>query len=397
MPPAGPVRVAHVITDLDVGGAERMLAKLVAGADPARLRHSVISLLPPGKTADEIRAAGVKVASLGMRRGGLPAPGAILRLVRLLRAERPDVVQSWLYHADLMATLTAPLAGRPALAWNLRCSDMDFRLYGRATRWVVRALACLSRVPAAVVVNAEAGRAAHVALGYRPRRWEVIPNGFDTDVFGPNPAARGAIRAALGLAPDAPVIGMLARFDPMKDHATFLAAAETLARARADVHFVLAGRGVTPDNPALAAPEFAGQLHLLGERSDSAALLAAFDLATLTSAFGEGSPNVVGEAMACATPCVATDVGDSRPMIGATGRVVPPRDPAALAAAWGELLALPAAERQALGAAARARIVADYSLAAVRERYLGLYETLRSSRERGNVRAVNRSGQRTQG
>ncbi len=372
----GPVRVTHLITDLDVGGAERMLAKLVAGTDPARVRHAVISLLPPGSTAAEIAAAGCPVASLDMRRGRL-APGALIRLVGLLRADRPDVLQSWLYHADLMGTIAGRIARVPTIAWNLRCSDMDLSLYPRSTTLVVRALALLSRLPDVVIANSEAGRAAHKALGYRPRRWEIIPNGFDIGLFRPDLGARGSLRAELGLAPDTKLIGMLARFDPMKDHATFLAAAARLAHANAGVHFVLAGRGIEPANVALAGePALAGRLHLLGERADSARILAALDLATLSSAFGEGCPNVVGEAMACEVPCVATDVGDAARMIGETGRVVPPRDPAALAAAWAETLALSATDRAALGAAARSRIAEGYSLAAVRERYTALYEGL---------------------
>lgn len=384
-----PIRVLHVINDLDVGGAERMLARLISSSDPARVCHSVIALLPPGRTGDEIRATGCPVATLSMRRGAF-GPGALPRLVRLLRADRPDVLQSWLYHADLMATLAAPLARVKATAWNIRCSELDFRLYPRATRWVVRALATLSRLPDAVVVNSEAGRAAHARLGYRPRRWELIPNGFDTSLFRPDPAARDSVRRELGIPADAPLIGMLARLDPMKDHATFLAAAARLAASRPDARFLLAGRGVELGSPALVPDRaLAGRLHLLGERHDSPRLLAALDLATLASAFGEGFPNVLGEAMAAAVPCVATDVGDTALLVGPTGRVVPPREPSVLAEAWAALLALPAGERAALGAAARARIMGNYSLETACDHYLALYDSLRSSRERGIVRIVN--------
>ena len=245
------------------------------------------------------------------------------------------------------------------------------------------------------MVNSEAGRAAHLRLGYRPRRWEVIPNGFDTALFRPDPKSRAAMRRALGIPGKAPLIGMLARFDPMKDHATFLAAAAHLAAERPDIHFLVAGRGVIPENSALAAgPALAGRLHLLGERPDAPCLLAALDIATLTSAFGEGFPNVIGEAMACAVPPVATDVGDAKLLIGATGRVVPPRNPVALAAAWDEILALNPGHRAAMGAAARERIVGNYSLQAVIERYSALYETLRSFDERAIVRTMNEVGSR---
>jgi glycosyltransferase involved in cell wall biosynthesis len=387
-----PLRVLHVINDLDVGGAERMLAKLVSGNDRARIRHTVVSLLPPGRVAEEIRAAGVAVASLDMRPGTI-SPGALARLVRMLRIERPHIVQSWLYHADLLATIAAPLSRVPALVWNVRCSDMDFSHYPRSTSLVVRLLARLSGRPAAVIANSEAGRTAHEQLGYRSRRWLVIPNGFDTDLFRPDPNARIELRRELGLTAEIKLVGMLARFDPMKDHATFLTAAARLAAARDDVHFVLAGRGIERTNLALAActanSVLAGRLHLLGERADSARLFAALDLATLTSAFGEGCPNAVGEAMACATPCIATDVGDTATMIGSAGRIVPPGDSTALAVGWAEMLALPATARASLGKAARERIIGCYSLDTVRGLYFALYESLRSSDEQAIVRAVN--------
>ena len=211
--------VAHLITTLERGGAEAMLTKLAKAHAGQGVRPLVISLTGPGIYGPELEAAGIPVWSLGLRRG-VPEPGALLKLVGILRREKPDLLQSWLYHADLLALLAAPLAGVRRLAWNIRCSDMDMRRYSRLSRWLVALLARLSRLPDAVVVNSEAGRLLHHELGYRPKRWVTLANGFDTGRFRPDTEARRDVRAELGLPGDALAVGLIARVDPMKDHAT---------------------------------------------------------------------------------------------------------------------------------------------------------------------------------
>jgi glycosyltransferase involved in cell wall biosynthesis len=373
------IRVLHLITGLNTGGAEMMLTKLVAGMDPAGFEPHVVTLLGEGPLAARVRAAGASVESLGLARGRV-APSAVWRLTRLLRRVRPDVVQTWLYHADLLGLVAARLARVGRVVWNLRCSNMDFAHSGRLTRYTVAACARLSSLPDAVVANSRVAVDVHRALGYRPRRVEVIPNGFDMHRFAPDPAARGSVRAELGVAPGAPLVGMVARFDPQKDHATFLRAARAVADARPDAQFVLLGDGVQADNPEMAALVRAAapglRPHLLGRRDDVARLAAALDVAVLSSAYGEGFPNVVGEAMACGVPCVVTDTGDSAAVVGGTGRVVPPRDAPALADAVLGLLALPAGELRALGLAARARVGEHFALPAVIRRYAALYSQL---------------------
>jgi glycosyltransferase involved in cell wall biosynthesis len=373
----GALKVVHLITGLRVGGAEMMLYKLLSATDPARFRSVVVSLTDGGPVAERIAGLGVPVHSLGMPPGAPTLAGA-RALLRLLARERPHVLQTWMYHADLLGLLAGRALGVPRIAWNLRCSNLGER--SRLTRWTIRAGAWLSRGPNVVVVNSEAGRAFHASLGYRPRRWAVIPNGFDLERFAPNPGARASVRAELGVGPDTPLLGLVCRHDPMKGHDTFLRAAAALAATGPEVHFVLAGRDVTPANPVLAtllAGHPAGStLHLLGERADVPRLLAALDVATSSSSYGEGFSNVIGEAMACAVPCAVTDVGDAASVVGDTGMVVPPRDPAALAEAWRRLLCLGPDGRRRLGEAARQRVGHCYSLAAVVCQYEELYLSL---------------------
>ncbi len=369
------IRVVHVISDLDTGGAEVMLAKLMDGMDRRRFANTVVSLTDRGELGTAIESGGTAVHSLGMRRGR-PDLSGLPKLIRILKAVRPHLVQSWLYHADFLSTLAVPFAGSPPLVWNVRCSDMDFTHYPRQTKWIVRALAVTSRWATAVVSNSEAGVRLHQRRGYRPRRWTVIPNGFDLVKFCPDSSARARLREELALPGDSLLIGLVARVDPMKDHRTFLTAASRVAAANRGMHFVLAGKGTDTLGAMVAGYGLTGRVHLLGARRDVERLLPGLDVCCLSSSFGEGFPNVLGEAMACGVPCVATDVGDIRSIVGETGVIVPPRDPAALAEAILDLVHRGPSARRALGQTARARIEKHYALPRVIEQYQALYEGL---------------------
>ena len=369
------IQVVHVISDLDAGGAEVMLAKLVGRMDRNKFSNSVVSLTDCGPVGKQIESLGVAVHTLGMKRGQ-PGVGAVFRLIRLLRTLKPAIVQSWLYHADILSTVTARFSRSPILIWNVRCSDMDLNKYPPLTRLVQRVLAWWSAVPAAVIVNSEAGKRQHERLGYQPRRWDVIPNGFDTQRFRPDSSLRLVCRKEWQVADDAVVVALVARVDPMKDHATFLKAAQQIVRARDNAYFILVGRGTETLSSDVAAKGLRGRVRLLGYRDDVEHLLPGADVACLSSAFGEGFPNVLGEAMACGIPCVSTDVGDARKIIGATGRIVPVCDPTGLANAVIDLIDRGRAERESLGSAARERIEAEYSLSAVVDRYCALYSEL---------------------
>lgn len=373
-----PLTVVHLITGLRAGGAETMLSKVVIGMDRGLFRNVVVSMTDLGKIGAVLRDAGIPVKALGMRRG-LPDPRGLPRLLGLLRAERPAVLQTWLYHADLLGLVAARLGGAPRVAWNLRCSNMEMRHYSRLSQMLPKALAWLSPLPDAVVVNSLAGRAFHEGLGYRPKRWEFIGNGFDLERFRADAGARARLRQALDLPADAVVFGHVARFDPMKDHAGLLRAAARLLAARPQARLVLVGDDADPANPALArdvaALGLTGRVHLLGHRDDVAAVTSGFDVA-VSSSLSEGFPNAVGEAMACGVPCLVTDVGDCALVVGDGGRVVPPADPVALAEAARELIDLGEAGRRRLGEAARRRIEAEFSLPVIVRRYEDFYRTL---------------------
>jgi len=372
------IRIVHVISGLDTGGAERMLAKLVGGMNQALFSNVVISLTDRGQLGDAIESSGVAVYCLGMKRGRLDVL-ALPRLIRLLRKLQPMIVQSWLYHADLLSALAVKFVQLPVLVWNVRCSDMDLKQYRPLTRWVQRVLAHLSAAPGAVVVNSEAGKQQHERVGYRPRRWQVIPNGFDTQQFHPDLTVRASLRKDWQIPEDAVLVGLVARVDPMKDHTTFLCAAQQVAESRQNVYFLLVGKDTQTLAPVVEAKGLTDRVRALGYRSDVERVLPAVDVLCLSSAFGEGFPNVLGEAMACEIPCVSTDVGDARRIIGNTGLIVPARDPVSLAHAIDDLIKRGAAAREQLGRAARSRIESEYSLTRIVERYTALYFDLNAS------------------
>jgi glycosyltransferase involved in cell wall biosynthesis len=360
------IRVLHVIAGLETGGAETMLAALVA-AKPPGLVQSVVSMVPGGAQAARIAAAGVPLQTLAMRRGR-PDPMALLRLARLIRTAEPHVVQSWMYHADIAATLALALGGlrgRTRLAWNLRCSDMAGRQYGAMFRVVRRLWVMLAPRADLVLANSQAGLDYHVRLGLRARATRVIPNGIDTGRFRPDGEARDRVRRQFGLPADARVAVHVARVDPMKDHATMLAAIERVPGAS----LLLIGRGTE----ALARPP---RVLGLGERDDVPALLAAGDLVVSSSAYGEGFSNALAEGMAAGLAAVATDVGDARLILGDTGRVVPPRNPAALGEAIAALLDEAPEACRTRAAAARARIVERFAIARCVAGFVEIYREL---------------------
>ncbi len=352
----------HVITGLDVGGAETMLATLAIAEAASGAPPIVVSLTSGGLIADRLTAAGVPVLDLAMVRGR-PGIGGVMKLAGLIRRHQPTVVQSWMYHANLASTAALAVSGRRARTthyWGIRCSDMDLDGYGPRFRLVVKAGARLSRWPDAVTCNSEAGIAVHEALGYRPRRFILIDNGIDTVRFKPDSEARVEVRRIHGIAADAPVLAVVARVDPMKDYSTLLAALDRLP----DVTAIVMGEGTErlPDRPGLVR---------LGRCDDVPRVLAAADLLVSASAYGEGFSNAIAEGMACGLPVVATDVGDARRIVGATGTVVPPRDPVALGAAIGDFFQ--SSDRCEQGRAARRRIEAEFDLDGAIVRFRALH------------------------
>lgn len=367
-----PIKVLHLISTLDVGGAEQNLLRLISTMDKSTFDNHVVCMTKPGIVGQELEKTSTPVLSLNMKKG-VPDIRAVLRLRFLARLMRPDIIQCWMYHANLLGlSLLKP----KRTLWNIRCSDLDLSLYGHIYRFAVMAGARLSSLPYAVAANSISGKKVHEGLGYHPKKWAIIPNGFDTHIFKPDLEACSQIRSDLNIPRDALVIGLIGRFDPMKDHATFFSAASLFLRSHPDALFILAGRGVTDQNPrmrdSMGAITDQKKFHLLGERDDIPRILSAMDIAT-SSSISEGFPNALGEAMACRVPCVATDAGDSRLLLGDTGIVVDRKSPQELCKAWDIIARMTPETRLDMGSRARERIQKHYSQDKTTRSYEDLY------------------------
>jgi len=243
----------------------------------------------------------------------------------------------------------------------------------------------LSYLPEAIIYNSRTGAIQHEAIGYRKNKRVIIPNGFDVDIFKPNAEASASVRKELGIPVDNIVIGLVASYSPLKDHATFLLAASLLLKKYPDVHFIMAGLKIDAKNSSLRSLimdlNIANNVHLLGERIDIPRLDACMDIAT-SSSCAEGFSNVIGEAMSCGVPCVVTDVGDSALLVGDTGRIVEPRNPKALCNGWEEIISMPTLHRRRCGEMARQRIIEHFSLDAILLRYDQLYHEVTNGGKR---------------
>ncbi|MFZ5584426.1 MAG: glycosyltransferase [Thermodesulfobacteriota bacterium] len=361
------VRLLLLSRSLELGGAERQLCLLAAGLKARGHQVDVACFYAQGPLMAELASAGVRVHPLG-KSGRWDVLGAILALRRLAARLRPQALYSFLDTPNLLAALTRPLRPGLKVAWGVRASDMDLTRYGRFAALTARLLPHLAWGADVIIVNSQAGAEVAAARGLPAGKLVVIPNGIDTERFAPDPAAGAPVRAAWGVDPDETLVGLVGRIDPMKDHANFLRAMARVRERLPGLRLVCVGGGEAglAELKALAASlGLADRLTWAGPRQDMPAVMNALDLCVLASAYGEGFPNVLGEAMACARPVATTRVGDAAWVVGRPELTAPPKDPAALAAACLGLLARPAAERQALGLALRRRVIEEFSLAAM--------------------------------
>ena len=371
--------VVHIITGLNVGGAERALHTLLAGGLHGAYDNEVVSLMDEGHYGPLIRQLGVRVHSLGMP-GGRPNFAGSIALVKLIKRNKPDIIQGWMYHGNLAAFCAARLARHSAkIVWNVRSSLDNLGGEKYLTQMIIRASRPISWSVEANIFVSSVSRSQHEAFGYSPSNGLVIPNGFDLNRWRPDFGDRTAVRRSLGLTSHDLVLGYVGRFHSMKDQPNLLRALRPVMDAIPNLNVVFIGRQVGPDNPALqpfirALPQ--GRLRFLGERDDIPFLVRGFDLHCLCSAWGEGFPNVLGEAMASGVPCITTDVGESRFIVGDTGFLVPPSDPSALAEMLSSALTEPADERIERGRRARQRIEAQFSLTKTLGAYKTLYDTV---------------------
>lgn len=371
-------KILHLITSLNTGGAEMMLFKLLSHMDKGQFDSCVVSMLDKGTFGEQLEQMGVPVYPLNMKRG-IPSLSSVATLKRIIRTEKPDIIQTWLYHADLLGTLVGKWMRVKRIVWNIRCSYMDLSQYSPVTRIVLRILTWLSQKPDAVIVNSCQGKELHCQMGYKAKRWVILFNGFEPERFKvADPDEVQMLRRKFGLPGDAVILGTAARYDPMKGyHILVNAARRVIDNTSEKIRFVLVGKGVNSANSDLVQMISNNRLEdnfiLLDERKDIPEILSMLDI-YISPSLGEGFPNVIGEAMCCGVPCVATDTGESKRLVSDYGVIVPPDDPAALAE--GILTMLSQDDRRALGLRGRKYIEENFHIQRIADQYESLYREL---------------------
>lgn len=361
-----------------------MLLRLLRDMDPQGFKNSVISLTDMGPLSRPMSAAGTNVSAMHFLKGAANViPFA--RLTAALRANKPDLVQTWMYHSDLIGGIAARIATSAPVLWNLRQSTLDDHYSKKSTINTAKICARLSSsIPSTIVCGSQSARHVHTALGYDATRMVVLSNGFDISEFKFSHEQRAKFRESLGVTDHTILIGNPSRFDPQKDHLTFLQAAARIAEVAPNTNFVLCGDNITPNNQKLSSmiQEYglSKRVHMLGALNDMRPFYSGIDIMALSSAYGEGAPNVLGEAMSMEVPCVATDIGDSSYLIGDADMIVPPRNPQALAVALMGLTQESHDFRKNMGETARVRIAQHFPLATMVRRYEDLYRRVYSQK-----------------
>lgn len=373
------VTVCHVITGLNVGGAEVMLHKLLKYSDKERISSVVVSLTDIGPIGEKIiKDCGIQVYALQMKPNS-PSIKKIMELVSLLKKINPDLIQSWMYHSDFIAIIAAKIARIKNVVWGIHHSNLSKKDNKRIVIMLAGINSKLSRLTSKIVCCSNASYDAHKKIGYSKEKMVVIPNGFELSKFIPKSSMKSEFlqRANISQSNDI-IFGTVGRWDILKDYSNLIKATDILVNQHGKENFkiLLCGQRLDEDNLELVhlikEKGLEKYFHLLGRRDDIQDLMAALDYFILPSK-GEGFPNVLGEAMACETPCITTDVGDSAFIVGDTGQVVPPSNPEMLAVAMNNYLELPNNSKKEIGLAARKRIQESFAIEKIARTYEELY------------------------
>ncbi len=321
-------RVVHIISNLGDGGAEGALCRLILN-DNSGCKHEVISVMGGGKHSKTLKECNIKVVELDIKPGSIGFL-ALFKMYKQLSIVKPDVVQTWMYHADLIGGIISKIAKIDCIVWNIRTSFLTGKNIKFSTKMIIKACSLLSNIiPNKIITCSNNAALFHKSIGYK-NNFTTIDNGFDTDKLYPSKSIKLHARRELSICDNIFLIGMVARFDPQKDHKNIISALSYLSNLKVNFGCIFVGKGMDNDNiyikNLINSFNLTSVVLLKGQNSDIGKIMNAIDLHVLSSSYGEAFPNVVAEAMLCGTPCVVTDVGDSARIVGDTGWVVEPNN-----------------------------------------------------------------------
>ena len=358
-------KVIHIINSLYPGGAEVMLLNIFTKYDNEKYSVNVISLISNGPLKNDIEKEGVNVYEANLKPDRLNII-ALLKLIFHIRKNKPDIIQTWLYHSNIIGGIAGKLCGVKKVIWSIHAGNLDNEALKFTTQLIIKAGALVSSIiPDNIVYVSKSSVSLHKLKGFKCKENTIIPNGVDLDKFRPDELARINIRKQLKISEDTHLIGIAARYDPMKDHRNFILAASKLSKLKPSVEYIMCGTNITKGNQELndyiAELGLSGKVHLLGYRNDMNKIYAALDIIAVTSRT-EAFPMVICESMACGTPCVVTDTGELSYIVGTTGLTVEKENSNALVHAFLEILNKNKTEKIKLSSSCRERISSLFSL-----------------------------------
>jgi glycosyltransferase involved in cell wall biosynthesis len=370
------MRLIHIITSLETGGAQSVLFQLLRQFQNMGVIQTVISLKPNGGLEEQIKGLNIPIHECQFRPFNFLQQRANLK--KVIIEFKPDIIQSWLYHADFM-TIFLRDKNKTPIFWGIHHTYETQSRIKFSTRMIIKVNSLFSNnVPQKIICCSRSALSSHLKIGFPESKLLFIPNGIDINSFKPDEQARERLRSELNLQPETQIIGYIARLHPQKDHDTFFKAADLLLKQNENIHFVLAGDQVTPFNPKIVRymhnSQYPSHFHFLGRRSDIPMITAALDLATLTSSGDEAFPLTILEAMSCGIPCVSTNIGDVKETLGNAGIIVPPQNPEMLAAGWKAILDKNPEERSTIKVIGRNLVVSQYTNEHMAKLYFNEYK-----------------------
>ena len=363
-------KICHIITGLERGGAERFLFNLLTAGDLSKKTNNmVISLMSEGYYGPLLKEHNIPLTCLNLNRGQINIE-SVIKLKQIMNNKKPDIIQGWMYHGNLAALLgTFITKKKTKLSWNIRLSLETFSQMKLKTRLAIKLGAMLSKRANLIIYNSTRSLNQHRKLGFSSSNDYFIPNGFDIKKWKPNKNLKYKIRNSLNIANNAKVIGYVGRGEKQKNLPKLFKVFDIVKKKHPNVILIAVGKNLE---------KFASnsdRIIFLGERSNVQEIMTSFELLCLTSK-AEGFPNVIGEAMLSALPCISTDVGDTKNILGKTGWIVPTNSTTLFAKYLDNVLKMPEKELKKYGKSARKLIINNYDINKIRSQYISLYNSI---------------------